>query len=58
MKEELQDLEEGGLIAKIGIRNFLEADYFAWYLDEWNEEVVTGVMEIVKKLPKVDKRDG
>ena len=54
LKEELQDLEEGGIIAKIGIRNFLEADYFAWYLDEWNEEVVTGVMEIVKKLGDYD----
>ena len=54
LKEELQDLEEGGLIAKIGIRNFLEADYFAWYLDDWNEEVVDGVIEIVRKLSDYD----
>ncbi|MEA2051204.1 MAG: N-6 DNA methylase, partial [Euryarchaeota archaeon] len=44
----------GGIIAKIGIRNFLEADYFAWYLDEWNEEVVDGVIEIVRKLSDYD----
>jgi len=50
LREELLELEEGGIIAKIGIRNFLEADYFAWYLDEWNEDVVKGVMEIVSKL--------
>ncbi|RLG34257.1 hypothetical protein DRN97_02980 [Methanosarcinales archaeon] len=50
LRAELLDLEEGGIIAKIGIRNFLEADYFAWYLDEWNEDVVKGVMEIVRKL--------
>jgi SAM-dependent methyltransferase len=54
LRAELLDLEEGGLIAKIGIRNFLEADYFAWYLDEWNEDVVKGVMEIVKKLGDYD----
>jgi len=54
LKEELLDLEEGGIIAKIGIRNFLEADYFAWYLDDWNEEVVKGVIEIVKKLGDYD----
>ncbi|HJH26315.1 MAG TPA: SAM-dependent methyltransferase [Methanophagales archaeon] len=54
LKDELLDLEEGGIIAKIGIRNFLEADYFAWYLDEWNEEVVDGVIEIVKKLGDYD----
>jgi phage gpG-like protein len=50
LREELLDLEEGGLIAKIGIRNFLEADYFAWYLDEWSEDIVKGMMEIVRKL--------
>ncbi|MCK4476214.1 MAG: N-6 DNA methylase [Methanophagales archaeon] len=54
LREELLDLEEGGIIAKIGIRNFLEADYFAWYLDEWNEDVVDGVIEIVKKLGDYD----
>ncbi|NQE06103.1 hypothetical protein C5S32_09560 [ANME-1 cluster archaeon GoMg1] len=54
LKEELRDLEEGGIIAKIGIRNFLEADYFAWYLDEWNEDVVKGVIEIVRTLGDYD----
>ncbi|RZN40535.1 MAG: class I SAM-dependent DNA methyltransferase [Methanophagales archaeon ANME-1-THS] len=54
LKDELLDLEEGGIIAKIGIRNFLEADYFAWYLDEWSEDVVAGVMDIVKKLSEYD----
>ena len=54
LKDELLELEEGGIIAKIGIRNFLEADYFAWYLDEWNEDVVKGVIEIVKKLGEYD----
>jgi len=54
LRGELLELEEGGIIAKIGIRNFLEADYFAWYLDEWNEEVMEGVIEIVKKLGDYD----
>jgi len=54
LRAELLDLEEGGIIAKIGIRNFLEADYFAWYLDEWNEEVEDGVIEIVRMLSDYD----
>ena len=54
LKDELLELEEGGIIAKIGIRNFLEADYFAWYLDDWNEEVVDGVIEIVRELSDYD----
>lgn len=47
---ELKDLEEGGIFNTVGIRNFLEADYFAWYLDEWDEEIATSIIEIVKKL--------
>ena len=37
-------------IAKIGIRNFLEADYFAWYLDEWNTNIANSIFEIVERL--------
>ena len=33
---ELKDLEEGGIFASLGIRNFLEADYFGWYLDTFS----------------------
>jgi len=50
MLDELKELEEGGIFATVGIRNFLEADYFAWYLDEWDENVATPIFEIVKKL--------
>ncbi|MEM4772593.1 MAG: N-6 DNA methylase, partial [Nanoarchaeales archaeon] len=46
----LKDLEEGGIFKKVGIRNFLEADYFAWYLDEWNDRIASAIYEIVKKL--------
>ena len=44
------ELEEGGLFRQLGIRNFLEADYFAWYLEEWNDEMARTVHEIVKEL--------
>ena len=47
---ELKKLEEGGIIAEIGIRNFLEADYFAWYLDEWNKLTAELIVEIIKRL--------
>lgn len=50
MLEELKDLEEGGIFTTVGIRNFLEADYFAWYLDEWNEKTAESIFELVKKL--------
>jgi len=50
MLAELRDLEEGGIFAELGIKNFLEADYFAWYLDEWDNEIAGLIYEIVKKL--------
>ncbi|MEM4317987.1 MAG: N-6 DNA methylase [Candidatus Nitrosocaldus sp.] len=47
---ELRKLEEGGIFAQLGIKNFLEADYFAWYLDEWNDEIASIIYNITKKL--------
>ncbi|WP_297501566.1 N-6 DNA methylase, partial [Thermococcus sp.] len=44
------ELEEGGLFRQLGIRNFLEADYFAWYLEEWDEEMAKAVNRIIVTL--------
>jgi hypothetical protein len=54
LREELKDLEEGGIFARLGITNFMEADYFAWYLDEWDEQVAKCVMSIINKLSNCD----
>jgi len=35
----LSYLESGGDFIDRGIVNFLEADFFSWYLDEWNPEI-------------------
>jgi hypothetical protein len=47
---EMKELEEGGIFKELRIRNFLEADYFAWYIDEWDEEIAGLVYEMAKKL--------
>jgi len=54
LREELKQLEEGGIFAKLGITNFMEADYFAWYLDEWDEGVARCIMGIVNRLSNYD----
>lgn len=51
---ELKELEEGGIFVNLGIENFLEADYFAWYLDEWDDEVANAVIGVVKKLSEYE----
>jgi methylase of polypeptide subunit release factors len=47
---QLKELEEGGIFTELGIKNFLEADYFAWYIDEWNDKIAEMVYKIVEKL--------
>jgi len=54
LREGLRELEEGGVFARLGIVNFMEADYFAWYLDEWDKEVAKCVMSIVDRLSNYD----
>jgi hypothetical protein len=54
LRKKLKELEEGGIFTELGIINFIEADYFAWYLDEWYEDVVKCIMEIVNKLSNYD----
>jgi len=50
LKETLKDLEEGEIFSRIGIRNFLEADYFSWYLDLWDEVLAEAVNKVAKAL--------
>ena len=47
---EMEELEEGGIFKELGIMNFLEADYFAWYIDEWDEEIASLIYEMAKEL--------
>ena len=46
----LEELERGGLFAQLGIRNFLEGDFFAWYLGCWSDELAESVREVVGQL--------
>jgi SAM-dependent methyltransferase len=46
----LQDLEKGGSFRHFKITNFLEGDFFSWYLSVWNEEVEHLVMQMLTRL--------
>lgn len=48
------DLERGGLFREYGIRNFLEGDFFGWYLAAWNEEIEKAVGILVQRLAEYD----
>lgn len=46
----LQTMEDGGIFRQLGIRNFLEGDFFGWYLAEWSPEIDEALRTVVKKL--------
>ena len=53
-KERLVHLESGADFHSKGIDNFLEADFFSWYLDEWNPALVGAMRGIVRALAEFE----
>lgn len=39
LREYLRKIEEGGIFKSFGINNFIEGDFFSWYLEVWNNEI-------------------
>ena len=54
LRDELRNLEQGGIWSQIGIRNFLEGDLFSWYLDAWNEDCADAVRTMTQALDRFD----
>jgi methylase of polypeptide subunit release factors len=50
LKKYLEDMEEGGIFKQIGITNFLEGDFFAWYLDIWNDSIYSALQALISQL--------
>jgi len=46
----LERMEHGGIFRELGIANFLEGDFFRWYLDVWDEPIYQAAREIIKTL--------
>jgi SAM-dependent methyltransferase len=54
LKNSLADLERGGIFKEYGIRNFLEGDFFGWYLAAWDDDIEDAVGELVRRLAEYD----
>jgi SAM-dependent methyltransferase len=55
LRLQLHNLENRGWpFNEYGIRNFLEGDFFGWYLAEWDEEVEGAVRELILRLAEYD----
>lgn len=54
LRQSFKDLEDGGIFKQYGIRNFLEGDFFGWYLAAWNKDIEEGVHSLVQRLAEYD----
>jgi Eco57I restriction-modification methylase len=46
----LRTMEEGGIFRHLGIRNFLEGDFFGWYVEDWTPEIDKSLREVIQQL--------
>lgn len=50
-KRALEDLESGGIFRKLlNITNFIEGDYFTWYLEELDNETANAIADLARGL--------
>jgi len=54
----LRDLEDGGLFARQGVHNFLEGDFFGWYLSAWTDELEAAIREMARVLSEYEPATG
>ncbi|MFH1231172.1 MAG: N-6 DNA methylase [Planctomycetota bacterium] len=50
LKERLSYLESGADFIHHGIENFLEADFFSWYLDDWSDTMAKAFRGILREF--------
>jgi len=55
LKRELEDIENGGPYARKGITNFLEGDFFKWYIDALESpQLKDSIREIARELSEFE----
>lgn len=54
LQAQLTDIEDGGIYAKRGITNFLEGDFFRWYLDALSPRLEEVIREIARGLSEFE----
>lgn len=50
LKRYLSKMEGGGIFRELGINNFIEGDFFGWYLDLWDDEIYQSFKTLISYL--------
>lgn len=54
LKNDFFEMEEGGTFRRLGISNFLEGDFFSWYLYLWDEDISVFLQTLIEAFEKYD----
>ncbi len=54
LRAQLADIEDGGVYARRGIANFLEGDFFRWYLDAFSPRLDEAIREMARALSEFE----
>lgn len=54
LKQELAAMERGGVFREYGLRNFLEGDFFGWYLRAWDNRIEGHARNMLRTLGRYD----
>ncbi len=54
LKNKIEHLENGGLFKQFNIINFLEGDFFRWYLDVWDANIAQNLRHIAIALQQFE----
>ncbi len=58
LRDKFTELEDGGLFARLGIHNFLEADFFGWYLSAWDQDLEESLRDMARALSDYEPATG
>lgn len=50
LRAKLREIESGKVFGHFGLVNFVEADFFSWYLDAWDENISACVKKVIEIL--------
>ena len=54
LQSRVEELEKGIWFESQGIRNFLEADFFGWYLSVWNIDIEQSIRSLARALAEYE----
>jgi SAM-dependent methyltransferase len=54
LRDQLEEMEHGGIFRKFGVLNLLEGDFFLWYLHAWSPSVEKPIRNLLTRLDEYD----